>query len=234
MQLDMLQTVNEYKDPSDIRVLLGCEKSGVGRQAFLKRGFDAYSCDLQPADDRSNRHFTCDIREVLDDDWDVLIVCHPPCTRLANSGVRWIKKPPPGKTHAQIQRELEEGAALFSDCWNASVPHVAVENPIMHRYAKSLIKNYVKQSQIVQPWHHGEKAFKATAWWLRNLPNLVPTNKLTPPSPGTEEHKKWSFIHRAAPGPERSNFRSRTFQGHADAFAEQWGDYVCNQSIAAM
>ena len=67
MQLDILQTVNEYKDPGDIRVLLGCEKSGVGRQAFLKRGFDAYSCDLQPADDRSNRHFTSDIREVLDD-----------------------------------------------------------------------------------------------------------------------------------------------------------------------
>ena len=133
MQLEMLRPVDDIKDPSDVRVLVGCEKSGVGRRAFLNLGFDAFSCDIQPADDKSNRHYQCDIRQIIsDEEWDMLVVLHPPCTRLANSGVRWIKKPPPGKTHEQIQQELREGASLFSDCWNADVPFVAVENPIMH------------------------------------------------------------------------------------------------------
>lgn len=233
MQNDLFKTPAGYRPPEDIRVLMGCEKSGVGRNAFLKLGFDTFSCDLQPADDKSNRHFQCDVRDIMDDGWDVLIVSHPPCTRLCLSGLRWLHKPPKGKTLEQMWKELDEGCELFSDCWNATVPHVGVEQPIIHRHAAARIRNYRKYSQIVHPYHYGEKILKSTCWWLKELPNLKPTNQLVPPKPGTDEHKAWSAIHRCPPSAERSNIRSRTFQGHADAFARQWGDYVCNYSIAA-
>lgn len=89
------------------RVLIGCEESGVFRRAFLARGFDAWSCDLLPARDGSNRHITGDVRDVLGDGWDLLVVCHPPCTRLCNSGVRWLHTPPPGRTRADMWAELD-------------------------------------------------------------------------------------------------------------------------------
>ncbi len=97
-----------------LRVLIGCETSGMVRRAFQALGHDVWSCDLLPADDRSNRHMICDIRDVLFDGWDLLAVMHPPCTRLCNSGVRWLSKPPPGRTLADMWDELESGAALFS------------------------------------------------------------------------------------------------------------------------
>ena len=231
MQLDMLQTQNGNKRPEDIRILVACEKSGVGREAFLKLGFDAWSCDLQASDDRSNRHMQVDVRSVLSDDWDFLMVAHPPCTRLCASGLRWlVNKAPKGRTMDEMYRELDEGCELFSDCWNADIPHIAVENPIMHHLAKSRIRNF-KPAKYVQPWWFGDAAFKATGWHLKNLPMLVPTNKLTPPKPGTETHKLWSAIHRAPPSSERSNIRSKTFQGHANAFADQWGAYIVEHSI---
>lgn len=205
-----------------MKILIGCETSGVVRRAFAARGHDVWSCDILPAEDRSNRHITGDIRDVLHDGWDMLAVMHPPCTRLCNSGVRWLHIPPPGKTAEQMQRELEEGAALFSDCWNAPIPRVAVENPVMHRHAKALIQNFQPATQTVQPWWFGEPAFKATGLYLRGLPLLAETNRLTPPKVGTPEHKAWSAIHRAPPGPNRWAIRSRTFQGLANAMADQW------------
>lgn len=232
MQLDLLQTPAGYRPPEDIRVLMGCEKSGVGRRAFEKLGFDVFSCDLQKCDDNSNRHYQDDIRNILDEfEWDVLIVCHPPCTRLCNSGVRWLSAPPKGKTLNDMQRELREGCELFSDCLNADVPHIAIEQPIIHKYAKALIRNYRPQSQVVQPHQFGDRAFKATSWYLKRLPLLVPTNQLEIPKKGTEEYKAWSMIHRAPPSKERSNIRSQTFKGHADAFSSQWGRYVCMNSV---
>lgn len=200
-------------------MLIGCETSGVVRRAFAARGHDVWSCDLLPAEDRTNRHIVADIRDVLNDGWDLLAVMHPPCTRLCNSGVRWLHNPPPGKTVEQMRRELEEGAALFSDCWNAPIPRVAVENPVMHKHAKALIRNYEPPAQTIQPWWFGEPAFKATGLYLRGLPPLTPTDRLTPPKAGTPEHKAWSAIHRAPPGPNRWAFRSRTFE----AMADQWG-----------
>lgn len=216
---------------STIRILVGCEESGTVRDAFLSRGYDAYSCDILPDRRLSNRHFQCDVREVLDDDWDMIVLTHPPCTALCNSGVRWLKSPPPGKTKAEMQQRLVEGAELFSDCWNAPSPRIACENPIMHRFAKQLIRNF-KSANYVQPWWFGEPAFKATGFHLRNLPPLVPTNKLTPPLKGTAEHKAWSAIHRAPPGPERAKFRSKTFQGIADAIADQWGEVLLAARLA--
>jgi hypothetical protein len=108
-----------------LRVLVAFEFSGVVRDAFLEKGHDAWSCELLPAEHNSNRHIQCDVREILNDGWNFLIVAHPPCTRLCNSGVRWLHKAPPGKTLDQMWRELHDGAQLFSDMWNAPIPHIA-------------------------------------------------------------------------------------------------------------
>lgn len=225
---------------ASVRVLVGCELSGTAREAFLALGFDAWSCDLLPDENRSNRHMQCDIRDVLDVGWDFLTVMHPPCTRLCNSGVRWLtgkngappKKLPKGKTLEQLWQELDEGAALFSDCWNADIPSVCVENPQMHKYVKQRIRNIQTAEQHVQPWWFGDPAFKSTWLYLKGLPALVPTNKLAPPEKDTPEHKAWSAIHRASPSKDRTKIRSKTFQGVVDAIADQWGDVVIQARLA--
>lgn len=207
--------------PRPLRILVGCETSGVVRRSFAARGHDVWSVDLLPAEDRSNRHIIGDVRDYLADGWDLLAVMHPPCTRLCNSGVRWLSVPPKGRTLADMWAELDEGAALFSACLNAPIERIAVENPVMHRHARERVKGWIKP-QIVQPWWFGDEAFKATGLYLRNLPPLVPTNRLTPPASGTAEHKAWSRVHRASPSPDRWRERSRTYQGLANAMAKQW------------
>ena len=122
-----------------MRVLVACEYSGTVRNAFLERGHDAWSCDLLPSEDGSNRHIIGDARDLLNDGWDLLMVAHPPCTRLCNSGVRWLTVPPPGKTLEEMWAALDEGAALFSDFWNAPIERIAIENPVMHKHAKARI-----------------------------------------------------------------------------------------------
>lgn len=206
-----------------LRVLVACETSGVVRRAFAALGHDAWSCDLLPAEDRSNRHLIGDLRDYLGLGWDLLMVAHPPCTRLCNSGVRWLKVPPPGRSLADMWADLDAAAALFSACWQAPIDRVAVENPIMHRHARERMPADLPRPQIVQPWWFGEPAFKATGLYLRGLSPLQPTARLQPPRPGTEDHKAWSAIHRAPPGPDRWRFRSRTFSGIAAAMADQWG-----------
>lgn len=206
-----------------LRVLIACEFSGTVRRAFAALGHDAWSCDLLPAEDRSNHHIVGDVRTLLGEGWDMLIVAHPPCTRLCNSGVRWLSVPPAGRGVADMRAELEAGAALFSDCWNAPVERVAVENPVMHRHARALIRNFAPPAQTVQPWWFGDPQFKATGLYLRALPPLVPTARLVPPARGTAEHRAWSRVHRMPPGPNRARERSRFFPGVAAAMAMQWG-----------
>ncbi|MDX0408403.1 hypothetical protein [Sinorhizobium medicae] len=214
-----------------LRVLVACEFSGTVRDAFLDRGHDAWSCDLLPAENGSNRHIRGDARDVLNDGWDMLIVAHPPCTRLCNSGVRWLSVPPPGKNAEQMWAELDEGAALFSAFWNAPVDRICIENPVMHRHAKERIADFRPPAQTVQPWWFGEPFFKATGLYLRNLPTLLPTQKLTPPARGTAEHKAWSRVHRMSPGPDRGRERSRFFPGIAAAMADQWCDFAIEQFL---
>lgn len=215
-----------------MKILIGCETSGVVRRAFDALGHDVWSCDILPSEDGSNRHIQCDVRDLLHEGWDLLAVFHPPCTRLCNSGVRWLKTPPPGRTLEEMWGELDEGAALFSAVWNAPIERIAVENPVMHKYAKERIANYEQPAQHVQPWWFGDEAFKSTGLYLKGLPPLVPTNKLTPPKAGTVLHRKWSAVHMAPPGPLRWKFRSRTFQGIADAMAMQWGGYAEERMVA--
>ena len=196
------------------RVLVACETSGIVRDAFAARGHDAWSCDVLPSERPSNRHIQGDARDLLNDGWDLLMVAHPPCTRLCNSGVRWLTAPPPGRTLAEMWAELDQGAELFSDFWNAPIDRVCIENPVMHRYAKARIRNYQDFSQSVQPWQFGHGETKRTCFWLKNLPPLRPTNVVE----GREAR-----VHRSTGwNPERWKERSRFFPGIAQAMAAQW------------
>lgn len=200
---------------TSLRILVACEFSGTVRRAFAARGHDAWSCDLLPAEDGSNKHIIGDARDILSEGWDLLAVMHPPCTRLCNSGVRWLSVPPPGKTHEQMWAELDEGAALFSAFWNAPIERICVENPVMHRHAKERITNYAEPAQSVQPWQFGHGEVKRTCFWLKNLPPLTPTNIVE----GREPR-----VHHASPGPDRWRERSRFFPGIAEAMATQWSE----------
>lgn len=200
-----------------MRVLVACETSGIVRRAFEARGHDAWSCDILPAEDRTNRHIVGDARSLLGDGWDLLMVAHPPCTRLCNSGVRWLKVPPPGRSLEEMWAELDEGAALFSTFWNAPIPRVAVENPVMHRYAKARITNYEPPAQSIQPWQFGHGETKRTCLWLRGLERLKPTKVVE----GREQR-----VARMSPGPDRWRERSRFFPGIAEAMADQWGGWA--------
>lgn len=206
-----------------MKVLVACEFSGIVRRAFAARGHDAWSCDLLPSEDRSNRHIVGDVRDILDDGWDMLIVAHPPCTRLCNSGVRWLHEPPAGRLLDEMWAELRAGCDLFSDLWNADIPHVAVENPIMHKHAKALIRNYAEPAQSIQPWQFGHGETKRTCLWLRNLPPLTPTKIVEGRTPR---------VHHMSPGPDRWKERSRFFPGIANAMADQWGGYIKERCAA--
>ncbi|WP_147112168.1 hypothetical protein [Tateyamaria sp. syn59] len=204
------------------KVLIGCETSGIVRDAFLALGHDAWSCDILPPDTPTNRHIQDDVRTVMRADWDLMAVMHPPCTRLCNSGVRWLSQAPPGRTLEDMWAELDEGAKLFSAVWNVQhIPCVAVENPVMHKHAKARIENYQPPAQTVQPWQFGDDANgpdnerKRTCFWLRNLPPLCPTGSLD----GTTAR---DTVAKASPGANRWKVRSKFFPGMAKAMAEQW------------
>ena len=207
-----------------MKVLIGCETSGIVRNAFIEQGHDAWSCDVLPSDVPTNRHIQDDVLNVLkSDNWDMLMVAHPPCTRLCNSGVRWLHKAPPNKTLGQMWDELEKGAKLFSELLNADVPRVAVENPVMHKHAKQRIENYQPFSQSIQPWQFAtdddsaDNVKKRTCLWLKNLPKLIPTGNVNGSTARDE-------CHKAPPSKDRWKIRSKFYHGIARAMAIQWGD----------
>lgn len=190
-----------------MRVLVACEFSNTVRDAFLRRGHDAYSCDLQRADHPNrnwNRHIRGDVRPLLRQSWD-LVIAHPPCTYLCNSGV-WCLTDNPNRHDMMI-----DAVCFFLDCLMANSPKIAVENPVQHGHAAELLPPY---AQIVQPYQFGHPYTKQTCLWLKRLPKLQPTNVVE--SIGIHAHD-------VADGKDRKNKRSRTFQGIADAMAEQWG-----------
>lgn len=205
------------------RVLIGCETSGIVRNAFLDAGHDCWSCDVLPADTPTNRHIQDDVRNVMAfERWDFMAVMHPPCTRLCNSGVRWLHKPPEGKTLDQMWADLDEGCALFSDVWNADIPLIAVENPVMHKYAKERIRNFEEAHQKVQPWEFAtsnaspDNVTKKTCFWLKGLPQLQTTGTVDGKTARDE-------CHKATPSPDRWKIRSKFYSGIASAMADQWG-----------
>lgn len=186
-----------------MNVLVACEFSGIVRQAFTDAGHYAMSCDLLDTD-KPGEHYQGNVLDILDWGWD-LMIAHPPCTYLCNSGVRWL--------HTQPGRWdlMREGAEFFKRLLNAPIAHIAVENPVMHKYSLEIIG--CKHSQIVQPYHHGHGETKATGFWLKNLPPLKPTNQVD----GREQR-----IWKLSPSPERWKLRSMTYPGIARAMAEQW------------
>jgi len=182
-----------------VKIIVGCEFSGVVRRAFRTRGHEAYSCDLLPAEDNSPYHIHGDVLAVMDDGWD-LAIFHPPCTHLAVSGARWFKY-----KQAEQAEALEFVRALLA----APIPRSALENPV------SIISSRIrKPDQVIQPWQFGHGETKATCLWLKGLPKLTPTNIVE-----GREARVW----RMPPGPDRWKERSRTFEGIAQAMAEQWG-----------
>lgn len=183
-----------------MKVLIACEYSGTVRDAFIKRGHDAMSCDLLPTE-KPGPHYQGDVFDIIDDGWDMMIA-HPPCTHLAVSGARHFA--------AKIaDGRQQQGIDFFMQLVNAPIERIAVENPISIMSTK-----HRKPDQIIQPWQFGHGETKATCLWLKNLPLLVPTNIVD----GREPR-----IHKLPPSKDRWKIRSATFQGIADAMAEQWG-----------
>lgn len=203
------------------RVLVACEYSARVRDSFRDLGHDAWSCDKdEGCEGDPEFHYQCDVVELLGEGWDILIA-HPPCTRLTNAGVRWLHVPPRGRTLEEMWDELDRAAEFYKVLRDCKIEKKCIENPVMHPYARERIS--VGHRQVVQPHWFGEPFFKATGLELIGLPDLVPTNKLTVPKVGTDEHKAWSAVHREPPGPDRWKNRSRTFWGVARAMASQWG-----------
>lgn len=196
-----------------MRVLVACEFSGTVRDAFAKRGHDAWSCDILAA---PGKHLQCDVREILGDLWD-LAICHPPCTFLTVAANKWMK-PEWAHKYPTRQQDREHAIKFFMELYNAPIPKVAVENPI-----GVMSSRFRKPDQVLQPWMFGHGETKATCLWLRGLPKLIPTHMKADMFAQPEPKEREQRLHRLPPGPTRWMERSKTFQGIADAFAEQWG-----------
>lgn len=196
-----------------MKVLVACEYSGRVRDAFIKSGHDAMSCDLLPTD-VDGPHYQGDVFDLELNQFD-LMVAHPPCTYLTNSGVSWLHK------DASRWDKLDDGAAFFKALLDAPVPRICIENPIMHKYAKERIGG-VKQSQIVQPWMFGHMEQKATCLWLKGLPLLQPTKNVKAEMMDLPDNQR-QRLHYLPPSADRWKLRSTTYQGIADAMADQWG-----------
>ena len=188
-----------------MKVLVACEFSGIVRDAFIARGHDAVSCDLLPTE-RGGPHIQGDVSAVLRERWD-LVIAHPPCTRLCNSGVRWLHE-------RDLWKDMEEAAQFFVACLNANADRVAVENPVMHKYARDIIGR--GPDFTVQPWQFGDAAKKRTCFWTRGLEPLKPTSDMTADDAVAE-------VHLMPPSVDRWKKRSVTYRGLAEAMADQWG-----------
>ena len=212
------------------RILVACEYSGIVRDAFAARGWDAWSCDLLESERPEGNHYQGDVFDIINDGWD-LMVAHPPCTYLSNSGAghMYLGKGKEEKEALgyQIDPErwanMEAGAAFFRSFLHTSIPHVAIENPVMHGWGIERVGG--KATQFVQPYHFGHLETKATGLRLINLPLLVPTNDVEKEMralPKKDTHR----VHHASPGKDRWKDRSRTYPAIAQAMADQWGPYV--------
>lgn len=215
-----------------MKVLVACEYSGKVRDAFRSRGHNAMSCDLLPTE-VAGQHYQGDVRDVLSDDWDLLIA-HPYCTFNTLAGIRWMYHPEDThlpaenrRRHPQYPNRMDdflEGVAFFNLLANAKhIPLRALENSQPHGLAMQHIGRY---SQIVQPWMFGDPYTKGAALWLHGLPNLVATHSKA------DYTEIKAACHKASPGPDRWKERSRTYDGIANAMAAQWGG-DCRLELAA-
>jgi len=192
-----------------MKILVACEYSGIVRDAFRGKGHDAWSCDILPTDSDPTYHLQCDVLEVLNDGWDMMIA-HPPCTYLSNAGAKHLYK---GKI-LNIDRYHKglEAKEFFTKLLNANIAKIAIENPI-----SSKIFEMPKYTQEIQPFHFGHPTTKKTRLWLKNLPPLNPTQIV---EPCTNCHESGTWFMKG--GKERQKNRSKTFPGIANAMANQW------------
>jgi hypothetical protein len=188
-----------------MKVAVLCEFSGIVRDAFRNQGHEAISCDLLPTQS-PGPHVQGDCFNYDWSDYDLLI-CHPPCTYLCNSGVRWLIDNPTRKN------SMIEAAIFFKKLLEYNVPRICIENPIPHHYALEIIG--IKYTQIVQPWQFGHGETKATCLWLKGLPKLTPTNVVNGREPK---------VHMTPPSKDRWKIRSLTYTGIAEAMATQWSN----------
>ena len=201
------------------KLLVGCEFSGIVRDAFEEEGHDATSCDLLPSD-RPGKHIVGDIFEQLDKGWDLLIF-HWPCTYLCRAGAGWCfniptNPKPDVKYGADRYAAMIESARCFDKLMNCGILRIAGENPRPFKDAAEIMG---KPSQVIQPYEFGHPERKATCLWLRNLPKLEPTNIVPLP----KDKAKAQRLHWLSPGPNRWKERSKTYKGIAKAMAQQWG-----------
>lgn len=220
-----------------MKVLVACEFSGRVRDAFRALGHDAISCDLLPTE-VPGPHIQGDAVEAIERVQPDLLVAHPPCTFLTNSGVRWLYG---GKGHEPDPlrwAEMRRAAKFFASFLTADVPHVAVENPVMHKYGREMIEAAARNlgidfdRQTIQPYWFGEPESKTTVLWLRGLPLLTPTDMLDKPASGHWENQTASGQNKLGPSPDRWRERSRTYLGVAEAMAAQWGQVAAGQLAA--
>lgn len=192
------------------RLLVACEYSGRVRDAFAAKGWDAWSCDLLPAE-TPGQHYTGPVEDLLDQHWDMLIA-FPPCTYLCASGMHWTTR---GKRDPQL---TENALAFVQLLLSAPVERIALENPV-----GAISTRIRKPDCIIQPYEFGHPESKKTCLWLKNLPILKPTNILSKPASGYWDNQTPSGQNRLAPGKDRWKERSRTYEGIAQAMADQWG-----------
>jgi hypothetical protein len=198
-----------------LKVLVACEESQEVAKQFRALGHEAFSCDIQDCSGgHPEWHIKGDaINEAYSGKYD-LMIAHPPCTYLANSGVRWLNIVDGYVTNRERWQSLLWGRRLFVDLLNAPINTVAIENPIPHKHA-----TLPKYTQIIQPWQFGHGETKATCLWLRGLPKLKPTDIVE-----GREQKVWKM----PPSVDRQKLRSKTYSGIAKAMAEQWSKYLLN------
>jgi hypothetical protein len=195
------RTVGDIFKTKRMKVLIGCEKSGIIREAFVARGHDAWSCDILPTDIPGN-HLQCDVREVLEKGWD-LAIFHPPCTYICFSGIRWNVGNP------ERMRKHDESLDFVRLLLNAPIPRIALENPV------GVITRHIRKwDQKIQPWQFGHEETKAHCLWLKNLPTLVPTKIM---------ERRLPVVHMDPGGYGRAERRSRSYKGIGEAMADQWG-----------
>lgn len=212
-----------------MKILVACEFSGIVREAFARLGHNAWSCDLLETEIPSAKHHQGDALAFLyAHKWD-LVVSHPPCTYLCNSGVRWLFGGK-GKVRDEARFALMYKAAdFFAEFMFCDAPSVCVENPVMHCYATDYLNSSYQLNrqarQIVQPYQFGHLETKATCLYLHGLPALKPTEDVESEMRALPKNQT-NLVHLCSPGPERWRMRSRTFPGIADAMAKQWGGRV--------
>ncbi len=193
-----------------MKILIACEFSGIVREAFRLRGHDAWSCDLLPTE-IPGQHIQDDVLNHLNGGWDMMIA-HPPCTFICNSGVRWLNSMSTNQKYLDRWYNMEIASDFFKHLLSTNISKIAIENPIPHKYALKIIGK--KYNQIIQPWQFGHGETKSTCLWLKGLPKLHPSDIV----PG-----RVGRVHHEPPGKDRWKNRSRTYLGIAEAMAEQWG-----------